>query len=53
MAQEFVQYEKTGYLKEPFKVFHLRDCAELSFDFHYHEFYKIIYFVDGVVDYKV
>lgn len=52
MTQEFVQYEKTGYLEEPFKIFHLRDCTELSFDFHYHEFYKIIYFMDGAVDYK-
>lgn len=53
MTQEFVQYEKTGYLTEPFKVFHLRDRMELSFDFHYHEFYKIIYFVEGMADYKV
>lgn len=52
-TQEFVQYEKTGYLTEPFKVFHLRDHAKLLFDFHYHDFYKIIYFVDGMADYKV
>lgn len=53
MMQEFVQYEKTGYLTEPFRVFHLRDCMEQFFDFHYHDFYKIIYFVEGMVDYKV
>ena len=53
MTEEFVQYEKTGYLTEPFKVFHLRDCAELSFNFHYHDFYKIIYFVEGMADYKI
>lgn len=47
------QYEKTGYLTEPYRIFHLRDCEEQLFDFHYHEFYKIIYFVDGRVDYKV
>ena len=50
---EFERYEKMGYLVEPFKIFHLRDCTERDFDFHYHEFYKIIYFVDGKVDYKV
>lgn len=47
------QYEKAGYLTEPFRVFHLRDCKEQEFAFHYHEFYKIIYFVDGKVDYKI
>lgn len=52
-AAEFERYEKTGYLVEPFKIFHLRDCTDREFDFHYHEFYKIIYFVDGKVDYKV
>ena len=50
---EFESYEKAGYLSEPFKIFHLRDCTEKEFGFHYHEFYKIIYFVDGKVDYKV
>lgn len=47
------QYEKAGYLTEPFRVFHLRDCKEQEFAFHYHEFYKIIYFVEGKVDYKI
>ena len=50
---ESEQYEKTGYLTEPYRIFHLRDCKEQRFDFHYHDFYKIIYFVDGRVDYKV
>lgn len=53
VTQEFIQYEKTGYLTEPFKVFHLRDHTELLFEFHYHDFYKIIYFVEGMADYKV
>lgn len=50
---DFDRYEKTGYLTEPYRIFHLRDCKEQQFDFHYHDFYKIIYFVDGRVDYKV
>ena len=52
-SAEFERYEKTGYLKEPFKIFHIRDCAACEFAFHYHEFYKIIYLMDGKVDYKV
>ena len=52
-GEESERYEKAGYLVEPFKIFHLRDCIDREFAFHYHEFYKIIYFVDGKVDYKV
>ena len=52
-SAEFERYEKAGYLWEPFKIFHIRDCTEREFAFHYHEFYKIIYLVDGKVDYKV
>lgn len=47
------QYEKTGFLTEKFKIFHLKDCVQKEFDFHYHDFYKIIYFVDGNVTYKI
>lgn len=47
------QYEKTGFLLEPFKLFHIKDCIRKEFPFHYHDFYKIIYFVDGNVSYKI
>ncbi|MBO5209508.1 MAG: helix-turn-helix domain-containing protein [Lachnospiraceae bacterium] len=47
------QYEKTGFLTEPFKIFHIKDCVQKEFAFHYHDFYKIIYFVEGNVNYKI
>lgn len=47
------QYEKTGFLLEPFKLFHIKDCIRKEFPFHYHDFYKIIYFVEGNVSYKI
>ncbi|MCM1174761.1 MAG: AraC family transcriptional regulator [Blautia sp.] len=47
------QYEKTGFLLEPFKLFHIKDCIRKDFPFHYHDFYKIIYFVGGNVSYKI
>lgn len=47
------QYEKTGFLLEPFKLFHIKDCVRKEFPFHYHDFYKIIYFVEGNVSYKI
>ncbi len=52
-SREQERYEKTGYLAEPYRIFHLRDCKKQEFDFHYHEFYKIIYFLEGKVDYKI
>lgn len=48
-----IEYEKIGYLTEPFKMFHLRDYADREYGFHYHDFYKIIYFVEGRVEYKI
>ena len=50
---DFEQYEKTGYLTEDCRLFHIRDQVEKTIDFHYHDFYKIIYFVDGRVDYHI
>lgn len=51
--KEQEQYEKTGYLMEPFRAFHIRDHRKMEFDFHYHDFYKIIYFVEGKVVYQI
>lgn len=47
------QYEKTGFLRESFKLFHIKDCIQKDFPFHFHDFYKIIYFVNGNVSYKI
>ncbi len=49
----FEQYEKAGYLTEPFKLFHIRDYTRQKFAFHYHDFYKIIFFVEGSVEYTI
>lgn len=51
--KNLAQYEKTGFLEESWKLFHIRDCIRKEFPFHYHDFYKIIYFVDGNVSYKI
>ena len=39
------KYEKKGYLLEDFRLFHLKDMGEAKVDYHYHEFYKILFFV--------
>ena len=36
------QASKRGYLNDEFRIFHNRDEAPLSIDFHYHEFHKIM-----------
>ena len=33
-----------GYLNEDFLLFHLKDCKGEQYEYHYHDFYKIIYF---------
>lgn len=46
-------YEKRGYLNSEFKIFHLTDAPEQEFQFHYHDFDKIIIFIKGNVTYLV
>ena len=46
-------YEKTGYLNEPFKLFHLTDHEMKNYECHYHDFYKIMFFLSGDVDYFI
>lgn len=47
------QYEKRGYLNCEFKLFHLSDIPQQEFEFHYHDFDKIIIFLKGNVDYVI
>lgn len=45
--------EKSGYLDEDFRLFHLRDQAQKNYSFHYHDFHKIIIFLSGKVSYHI
>lgn len=47
------EYEKRGYLHENFRFFHLQDSNDSKFDYHYHEFDKIIIFFSGNVMYHI
>lgn len=42
-----------GYLNEDFLLFHLKDCKGEQYEYHYHDFYKIIIFISGKVTYLV
>ena len=46
-------YEKTGYLTEDYKYFHINDISDRTYEFHYHDFYKVIFFISGDVTYNV
>ena len=46
-------YEKRGYLLENFRLFHLHTPQGAKVDYHYHEFYKILFFRSGAGDYVV
>ncbi len=43
-----------GYLKEKYRLFHLRDRTDLGeIDYHYHSFHKLILFQSGQVQYVI
>lgn len=45
--------EKQGYLYDDFRMFHLCDSGEREYEFHYHEFYKVLIFIRGSVTYNI
>lgn len=44
---------KRGYLDYDFRLFHLKDRKSSEFEFHYHDFNKIILFISGDVSYII
>ncbi len=46
-------YSKKGYLLENFRLFHLRDVQGTRIDYHYHEFYKLLFIVSGNGGYSI
>ncbi|MDR0880021.1 MAG: AraC family transcriptional regulator [Clostridioides sp.] len=42
-----------GYLNEDFKIFSLNDKRDIQFEYHHHDFDKIIIFLDGDVNYFI
>ncbi|GKX67151.1 AraC family transcriptional regulator [Inconstantimicrobium mannanitabidum] len=44
---------KSGYLNTDFQLFHIKDKTNKEFEFHYHDFNKIIIFLSGNVTYLI
>ena len=47
------EYGKRGYLKENYRIFNIKDKCSGTFEFHYHEFDKIVMFISGNVTYII
>lgn len=41
------KYTKKGYLQEDFRLFHTKDDGSQEIDYHYHEFYKLLFLLSG------
>lgn len=46
-------YFKRGYLDSELRLFHLSDIGRQEFEFHYHDFDKILIFLSGKVTYLI
>ncbi|MEG1945749.1 MAG: AraC family transcriptional regulator [Lachnospiraceae bacterium] len=49
----FKKEKQTGYLNQNFRLFHLKDKKSQEFEYHFHDFNKIIIFLSGNVTYFV
>jgi AraC-like DNA-binding protein len=52
MNKDYIN-NKSGYLNRDFQLFHLKDKKNQEFEFHYHDFNKIIIFLSGDVTYLI
>ena len=46
-------FNKAGYLKDNFRLFHLTDTNSLPISYHYHDFYKVFLLLRGDVTYHI
>ena len=52
-SEQFKQTEKTGYLNEEFRLFHIKDQTKKEFAYHYHDFHKVVIFISGKAAYHI
>lgn len=53
VKHEEITSSRRGYLEGDFELFHLRDKKDIQFEYHYHDFNKIIVFISGKVTYLI
>lgn len=47
------EYKKIGYLTTSFKMFHIKDTARKEYNYHYHDFHKILILLSGDITYCI
>lgn len=52
-TEESGLYRKLGFLEQDFRLFHLKDKSKKTYEFHYHDFFKIVVLLEGNVNYIV
>ncbi|CAB1262463.1 AraC family transcriptional regulator [Clostridium sp. MT-14] len=53
MCENKILKIKKGYLNNDFEIFHLKNRESIDFEFHYHEFSKIVIFLSGDTTYLI
>lgn len=48
-----MEADRIGYLHDNFRLFHIKEQNRKIFDFHYHDFHKILFLVQGIVSYNI
>ncbi len=51
--EEYRDSVKSGYLLEKFRLFHLKDKKPKEYEYHYHDFHKLLWFISGNVEYHI
>lgn len=51
--QDHIEANKRGYLREDFRLFHLKDTEAPEVEYHYHEFDKLVLVLGGKITYVV
>lgn len=51
--KEPILTDPAGYLREDFRFFHLRDQTPGAWEFHHHDFLKIMILIEGRIDYVI
>lgn len=47
------KFQQQGFLDRDFRLFHLKDKTDRIYDFHYHDFLKIMVLLEGKVNYVI
>ena len=45
--------QKAGYLTDPYRLFYLKGIPQKEIPFHYHDFHKLLFLLDGQIQYHL